>query len=251
MLFLNVHCPTGTKSVTNILRDLKLPYVGKAGMFSPVAASKNVGEGLRDEDGITNSIELGKLLEYFIEQFLQDNHGFEIMFQPQNAYYHLVPDEMFGEAAWGLIEPMITTEPTAKLLEQPLVGYGAKGRADCIIQREGQPAIIIDFKWTAVNYQNPSPGYALQLLLYQWMEGQQYGEEEGAELYLIRFCEDINTMQLIPFIPEEGIRYSSANASKVKSYKDICDAFCEAYGYRGPKSVNELSTKMYEKLTLK
>ena len=74
---------------------------------------------------------------------------------------------------------MVTIEPTAKLLEQPLVGYGAKGRADCIIRREGQPTIIIDFKWTAVNYRNPSPGYVLQLLLYQWMEGQHYGEEEG------------------------------------------------------------------------
>jgi hypothetical protein len=243
-----VHIPTDTKSVTKILKEVNLPPQGQADMFESETNILQLNEGLKGK-GITEDTELGNFLHYIIEKYLEDEKNFKLLVTPKKEYQY---DSNFGKTAWALLESKCKMDTKdERLLEQPLVGYGVNGIADCIIQREGQPTIIIDFKWTAVNYQNPSPGYALQLLLYQWMEGQQYGEEEGAELYLIRFCEDINTMQLIPFIPEEGIQYSSANASKVKSYKDICDAFCEAYGYRGPKSVDELSTKMYEKLTVK
>ena len=236
--------PIDTTSVTDILRALKLPYVGKSGMFSSVATSKNVGEGLSGKGGITDPIELGNLLEYLIEKYLHDKQEFKGT--PTKIYS--VSDEKFGAAAWDLIKSKMI-QPTAKLLEQPLVGYGANGRADCIIRRKDLPTIIIDFKWTAANYPNPSPGYALQLLLYQWMEGQQYKEGKGAEMYLIRFCEKEKLMQLIPFIPPAKMQYTSD--SKVTSYVEICNQFCTYYGYPKLGEVDEeICSEIKGKLSL-
>ena len=176
---------------------------------------------------ITDPVDCGKLLEYLIGKYMTGNEGFKYTIQPDAQIFW---DEKYGVAAWELIKSKMI-QPTAKLLEQPLVGYGAKGRADCIIRREGKPTIIIDFKWTAANYPNPSPGYALQLLLYQWMLGKQYGEEPGAELYLIRYCDDINTMQLFQFSPPAYMKYPSVSEYhiSVKTYADICEMFEQWY----------------------
>ena len=241
-----MHIPTDTKSVTKILKEVNLPPQGQADMFESETNILQLNEGLKGK-GITEDTELGNFLHYIIEKYLEDEKNFKLLVTPKKEYQY---DSNFGKTAWALLESKCKMDTKdERLLEQPLVGYGVNGIADCIIQREGQPTIIIDFKWTAQDWPYPSPGYALQLLLYQWMEGKVYKEKNGAELYLIRFCEKEKQMQLIQFIPKGSIGYSSD--SGVTSYRDICSAFCKEYGYKEPEDVAEtLSSKMHQ-MTLK
>ena len=229
-------------SVTDVVKDRKLDYKGLPDMFVDRGQIKVDGEQLSKASNITDSVDCGKLLEYHIGRYLTEEKEFTFTIQPEGQNFW---GAMYGAAAWSLMKPKIIN-PTAKLLEQPLEGYGANGRADCIIRREGMPTIIIDFKWTAANYQNPSPGYALQLLLYQWMEGKKYEEKEGAELYLIRYCDSINTMQLFQFSPPAFMKYPSVSDYKisVKTNADICEMFEQWYtsgNYKDPEMTEDMS----------
>ena len=216
------------KSVTAVLNEQDLGNKGISGMFERTGSKKVDGNSLSQDSKITDRVACGNLLEYLIEKYLVDNiENFELRSKPEDQTFK---DEKYGVAAWGLMKSMVT-EYTARLLEQPISGYGATGRADCILIRIAS-STIIDFKWTAANYPDPSPRYALQLLLYQWMEGQTYKEKEGADMYLIRYCADVKEMQLFKFTPPADMQYSEDNKTSVKTYVDICKKFRDYYSLK-------------------
>ena len=229
-----------TEPVTEVVKGIT--YIGKPFMFAKVMSTKVAGKNTRlsTESATMDPQSCGTLLEYLIGKYLvkeKEFNYYSTSFKPEDRVFW---DEKYGTAAWELIKSLIMEEPTKKLLEQPLEGYGVNGRADCIIQRQGQSSIIIDFKWTEQPHTDPSPRYALQLLLYQWMEGQQYMKEEGAKLYLIRYCDNMNTMELFQFKPPAWMAYPSTSDYKpfVSTYINIRKMFVEWYlkeAYINPK----------------
>jgi hypothetical protein len=222
-----------TEPVTEVVKGMT--YIGKPFMFVKVMSTKVAGNNTRlsTESSTMDPQSCGTLFEYLIGKYLvkeKEFNYYSTSFKPEDRVFW---DEKYGTAAWDLIKSLIMEEPTKKLLEQPLDGYGVTGRADCIIQRQGQPSIIIDFKWTEQPHTDPSPRYALQLLLYQWMLGQQYKEKEGADMYLIMYCDSFNTMQLLQFKPPAWMAYPIVSKSVYKpsvvTYDDICGMFDKWY----------------------
>ena len=210
--------PVGTRTVTDIVKGLPDGLYGMENLFmfcSFVKIPPEYGERFINE----SSKNAGKCLEMFIEGYLVHEKHF-LWCKDNQVQPNLDQDySIFGEVVWRLVK---TIEPAAEsmdpkdlMIEKPLKCYGVTGRADCIIRRPGRASIIIDFKYTKHSdqdeqYKNPRRSFALQLLLYQWMVGKEFKEEEGAQLYIIRYYKGSNVMVLYQYQPPEDLQYSPA-----------------------------------------
>ena len=224
----------GTRTVTDIVKGLPDRFYGVENLFTKISNSPTIppkyGERFINESDMDAGIDL----ERYIEGYLVHKKGFEWceVIQPKpvlsNDY------SIFGEVVWDLvkeIEPSVESL-NPKMIEKPLKCYGITGRADCIIQRPGRASIIIDFKYTKHSdqdeqYKNPSRSFALQLLLYQWIVGKEFKEEEGAQLYIIRYYNGSNVMVLYQYQPPEDLQYSPA---REKEYQpNVIDQVVEEF----------------------
>ena len=208
--------PVGTRTVTDIVNGLPHGFCGMENLFmfcGFVKIPPEYGERFVNK----SDKNAGKCLEMFIEGYLVLEKKF-LWCKGNQVQPNLDQDySIFGEVVWRLVKKI---EPAAesmnpKMVEKPLKCYGITGRADCIIQRPGKTSIIIDFKYTKHSdqderYKNPSRSLALQLLLYQWMVGKEFKEEEGAQLYIIRYYKGSNVMVLYQYQPPEDLQYSPA-----------------------------------------
>lgn len=230
------------ETVTDILDKASLSWKGIGGMFTNVETITVDGEGLKRtrvfED--RDKRQLGILLEDYIKGYLVEKKQF---LTSQQMFSYTTLEKRFGRAAWTLIKLTISNTKSeidegSRQLEYKLEACGATGRADCVIQRKDKFSdIIIDFKWTEKPHDNPSPRYALQLLLYQWMYGERCAKAKcGAELYLIVFCDGTMEMTLLRFTTPDCIGYTKE--SQVNSYKDIAKRFKD---YLLPLEMAELS----------
>ena len=214
------------ETVTNILDKASIPWKGIDGVFTNVRTITVDGEGLKctGEFKDRDKRQLGILLQDYIKGYLVKRKGF--LTSQQNNYSFVSLDKRFGRAAWTLMELTMSNSESeinggSRQLEYGLEAYETRGRADCVIRRKDKfRDIIIDFKWTEKSHDNPSPRYALQLLLYQWMYGERCAKAKcRAKLYLIVFCDETMEMTLLRFTTPDCIGYTKE--SQVNSYKDI------------------------------
>jgi hypothetical protein len=231
------------ETVTNILDKASIPWKGIDGVFTNVRTITVDGEGLKctGEFKDRDKRQLGILLQDYIKGYLVKRKGF--LTSQQNNYSFVSLDKRFGRAAWTLMELTMSNSESeinggSRQLEYGLEAYETRGRADCVIRRKDKfRDIIIDFKWTEKSHDNPSPRYALQLLLYQWMYGERCAKAKcRAKLYLIVFCDETMEMTLLRFTTPDCIGYTKI--SEVNSYEDIVKRFKD---YLLPLEMAELS----------